>query len=295
MVTSPALPLSKLDRERGVVDAEHMERNVGNLLFALDQQIFPSRNRGQTVIGTRDSRADILADDIRTFYEENYLAMNAAIVVTGDFTIDEVKSVLARGLKWPPRVQPKPAEEPASPNVPSQTKALSWVTATAAAYLADGMDRQVCDAIGALIDMRLRRKLLVEESGASWTTVFCHENRGHKFLVSLAFTTTSAGNQLPTVMKALFADARRAPPTVAEKALLESHGKAIFGLMLARAPTLADALAKGAASANQSIEKGVEAELTPPRFDWPSMQQALTTSITEQNFVLIHFSPYEES
>jgi len=295
MVTSPALPMVKLDREKGVVDAEHALRNMTSMMWALDQQIFPSRNRGMTVIGTKDSRAEISLDDVRNFYELNYTPLNAAIVVAGDFQIDEVRRVLERSLLWPPKLPPPPADDPAVPNVPSSAKALSWVTATGAAYLVDGVEKQVCEAIGALIDMRLRKKVVIEEVAASHTAVFCHEVRGHQFIVSLAFTSTPLGNQLPTTMRQLFAEARKGPPTAAEKAALEAHARVAHGMMLARASALADKLSAGAAQPGTTIAEGTKRAVMQPRFDWSAMQQALLKSLTDQNFVLLHFSPFEES
>jgi predicted Zn-dependent peptidase len=294
MVTSPALPFASLDRERGVVDAEHEDRpDVANLGWAIDQLVFPAANRALTVIGTAESRAAITLDDLTSFYATYCAPPNTSVIVVGDVTLEEVRLVVERGLRGAPGGAPPPPEEPETPNLPAEAKGLSFVIVTAHGRLVDGFSPGACDAAAGLLEIRLRKKVIADEQLVSWVNAFCHKERGHDFLVMSVVTSSPESSQVPTWMREVMRESLSVPATAREKGLVETRRRVSTSWTRARPASFAWALAFAAARDDVPIADAVKEVTRPPPLDWASVPRLLSAAASDKNLAELHFSRFE--
>jgi zinc protease len=221
-ITSPALHWTKLEREKAVVLAEQELRNARTILWATDQLVFPSDNRGRNVIGSEKTRAGITNEDLVQFYARHYRTRNIIAVVVGDIVLDDAKALLTSSVLLPPQVAAPNHPPPAPPNLGSEAKTLAWTTATAVGYAVDEKaDDATCQAAARLVDYHVVKAVRLDDTVAQQSEVFCHRTRGHRFLVAVAFGTNALASQLPDLMDKAFKEATRptdvklvlAPPT----------------------------------------------------------------------------------
>ena len=85
------------DREREVVKEERRLRvdnqPYGNAIQTLDTLVADWPPYDHTVIGSMDDLDAATADDVLEFYRKHYVPNNAAVVVAGDVTVEEVKEM----------------------------------------------------------------------------------------------------------------------------------------------------------------------------------------------------------
>ncbi len=115
---------------RATLDAPSLERVRSERLMEILQQrdeasviaskrfaslLYGKGAYGNSVIGTADSVARISAEDVRRFYEQNYLPNNSSIVVAGDIDAQEALRLIERAFAdWQPG--PEPARPTVTPN-----------------------------------------------------------------------------------------------------------------------------------------------------------------------------------
>lgn len=295
MITSPALPFADLEREKGVVDAEHMDRpNAQSIGWAIDQLVFPAANQGLTGIGTRESRAAITLEELQAFYAEHYTAGNSAIVVVGDVELAEVKALVDQGLRSAPGVRGPALDVPEPANVPSEAKALSWITVTAHGRLVDGFSIGACEAAAEVLELRLRKKVFADERMPAWIDGFCHRQRGHDFMVLSVMTSSPESSLLPEWMKQIVRAAVRTPPTAREKALVEARRGATSRLTAARPSSYAWELTFAVSRDDLPIPEAVRAVTKPPRLEWGRVPALFAAAASDKTLVELHFSRFED-
>lgn len=293
MITNPALRLADLERERKVVDAEHIYHGVKSLLWAFDQQVFPSSNRGQTIIGTKPSRGNVTLDDLLAFYERHYVPSNTVVVVVGDLPLAEARRAVERSVLQPPEPPRHDEDRPPAPNVPSSSRILAWPTAVAVAYHLPDVEQGVCSDIARLLDLRLNERVRIKEPLASQAVVVCHRTRGTSFVVGVGLTRTLEGSRLPDLMKKTFLESKRVPPSSKERRLIKSRFAGELARLTNDPGELAMALADEAASREGDVEERLTALFRAPKLDWKAMRPVLEDSFVEDRHVLVQFSPFE--
>jgi zinc protease len=123
VVQHPAFPTAEVERQRASRIAELVQQReepeAVAAVAAVGALYGPEHPYGYSRLGTEPSVRDITREDLAGFWRENYVPSNAALVVSGDITRDELKALAeARFLGWP-RAEAAPAE----PGAPSTTRA----------------------------------------------------------------------------------------------------------------------------------------------------------------------------
>lgn len=294
MVTSPALPFASYDRERGVVGAEQYGRpDERSIMFAFDQQAYPSANGGLTVIGTEKSRASITIDDIEQWYATHYVPENAVLVVAGDVTVEQVKRVAAKGLRWPPKLAPPQRDVEETPNAPSEAKARSPITVTIHGRLVDGAAPGACEAAAGLLELRVRKRVIGDEALVADVGSLCHRQRGHDFMLLYVVTSSPESSQIPDWLKAIVKAALKTPPTAAEKALVEARHRTFAARVRSRPDVVADAIMRALAIDDWTPQQAAKAALSPPALRWADVPKLLAGAARDSALVELHFSRFE--
>jgi zinc protease len=294
MVTSPALPFSSFDRERGVVGAEAYGRpSEASIMFAFDQQAFPSANGGLTVIGTEKSRAAIAIEDIEQWYATHYVPENAVLVVAGDVTVEQVKRVASQGLRWPPKLAPPQRDVVETPNAPSEAKAQSWLTVTVHGRLVDGSAAGACEAAAGLLELRARKRVVGDEAMVADVGTFCHRQRGHDFLLLYVVTSSPESSQIPDWLKDIVKGAVKVPASAAEKALVEARRRTFAARARSRPDVVADQIMIELHVDDRTPQQAVEAAMSPPALRWADVPKLLAGAAQDSALIELHFSRFE--
>ncbi len=294
MVTSPALPFSSFDRERGVVGAEQYGRpDERSMMFAFDQQAYPSANGGLTVIGTEKSRASITIEEIEQWYATHYVPENAVLVVAGDVTVEQVKRVASKGLRWPPKLAGPQREVVETPNVPSEAKARSWLTVTIHGRLVDGAAPGACEAAAGLLELRARKRIVGDEAMAADVGTMCHRQRGHDFLLLYVATSSPESSQIPDWLKEIVKASVKQGPSASEKALVEARRRAFAARVRSRPDVVADQIMGALQIDDWTPQQAVNAAMSPPPLRWADVPKLLAGAAKDSALVELHFSRFE--
>lgn len=315
MVTSPALPLADLEREKAVVAAElavpppasGQGASVGDhetgacplgcsprMAWGLDQLAFPAPRQDLTGMGTTETRAAITLDDLQSFYAEHYTTRNSAIIVVGDVGLAEAKKLAEEGLRSAPGIPGPALDQPASANAPSESRSQSRITVTIQGRVVDGFPAGACLAAAELLELRLRKKVFADERMPAWVDGFCHHQRGHDFLVLSVVTSSPESSLLVDWMKELVRAASTARPSSRERALVESRRKALLRSTNANPSALGWAIALAISRDDLSIGDAVNTVVKPPRLDWGRVPALLSAASSDKALVELHFSRFEE-
>lgn len=291
-ITNPAIQLADIARERQVVDAEHFDFATKSLLWAFDQQVFPSANRGQTIAGTPASRANIEEADLSAFFERHYTPRNTVVVVVGDLSLSEVRALVEGAVLIPPAPLVASRVDAPVPNVPSSSRILAWPTSLVVGYHVGDTSERDCRDLAMLVDLRVAEQTRLAEPLASESQVVCHESRGTRFVLALLRSKTLSSSRLPDLVDDVFRRVRHTPPTLRERNIIQDRHTAQMRLLLAGPASLAQAVAEVAATARADLEERVEALFQPPTLKASSLRQVAAQYIDEAHQVRLQFSPY---
>lgn len=293
LITSPAIELADVDKERRIIAGEREVEQAEELLWALDQLAFPSENRGRTRLGSARSRASLGAEQLAAFYERHYTPANSVVLVVGDVEVSAVRGALERAVLQPP--VPAPARErlDVEPNVPASAKVRDDFTGTASGYALGDVDARLCEDVAALLELRVLERIRWRDSLASEASVRCERLRGQSFVVAYALAKDAFGSRLPDVLERVMEEARRRPPSKSERRVLLSRHRSLRARERAEPSRLADELSRRLFSLDGSLEENLSSHFKSPRLDWSDMRPVMERALRDERRVLVHFSPYE--
>lgn len=292
-ITAPALHWTKLEREKAVVLAEQELRNARTILWATDQLLFPSDNRGRNVIGSEKTRADITAEDLAQFYARHYRTKNIIAVVVGDLNLEDTKALLTTSVMLPPQVAAPELPASAPPNLGAEAKARSWTTATALGYAVDDKaDDATCQAAARLVDYHVMKAVRLDDTVAQQSEVFCHRTRGHRFLVAVAFGTNALASQLPELLDKGFKAASKGLVGSAKK-IVTARSRAEVDWLRTSPPDLATAIAMATGNPGGDLKTDVKLVLNPGRPNARKVKRLLSKTVQPKRRFLVHLSPFE--
>ncbi len=112
VIRRPMLPAASLERLRSERLNELIQqrdeasaiagKRFSNLLYA-------GGTYGNSVVGNPESVVNIKLDDVRRYYQSQYVANNTTVVVTGDIDADTIVALIERLFTdWPKKADPKP-------------------------------------------------------------------------------------------------------------------------------------------------------------------------------------------
>jgi zinc protease len=233
VVLHPAFPTAEVERQRAArIGALSQQRDNPELVAAVAGAgaLYGAKHPyGYGQLGTEPAIRAVTRDDLYQFWRRHYLPANAALIVAGDITLDELRSLAeARFGAWP-RAAPKPV----LPGDPDGTRArLVMVdkpdapqTALRVTQLAaqrktpDYPAMQVMNAaLGGLFSSRINLNLR-EEKGYSYGmfSAFRYDRTPGPFVIAGSVRTDATGAAVSEIFKELRA-IRATPLPAAELA-----------------------------------------------------------------------------
>ncbi|MGB0646536.1 MAG: M16 family metallopeptidase [Bradymonadia bacterium] len=97
----PVLSQAKLDNQRSVVKNErrqsYEDRPYGMVWLRMFEALYPKGHPyDHTPIGSHEDLSAATLDDVKAFFKEYYVPRNAVLTLSGDFEIDEAKTLIKR-------------------------------------------------------------------------------------------------------------------------------------------------------------------------------------------------------
>jgi predicted Zn-dependent peptidase len=119
----------KLDLQRDVVRNERRQsienRPYGKVELRMPELMYPpSHPYHHPVIGSHADLEAANVKDVRSFFEENYVPGNAALVVAGDVKASDVKDIAQRYFGFVPSASPNPPSKSPKPPMPKLDKVV---------------------------------------------------------------------------------------------------------------------------------------------------------------------------
>lgn len=225
--SNPALSLSPLNKELGVIDVEAVFFAHANLYWVAETVLFPG-NRGKApVIGTYGTRRNVTFKELADFYSQHYVPSNTTFLVIGAANRDQVEALLDEHVHWPPQLEDKaPVMEAMELNVPVSQSVPGRRTGVILGYHTPDLDGPACAGLAELLELRLTEEVVGAMALASGVSAHCTSMRGHALLLATAVSASYEGHMLPDLLDAAFSDAASKPATPNERALMQKRHRA---------------------------------------------------------------------
>jgi predicted Zn-dependent peptidase len=224
MVTSPAWELASVSAELGVLETEARYHGSEGTLSLVDRAVFPAPDQPGPLAGTRSSRSGLDADDAARFFSTRWIPSSMAIVFAGPLRLDEARAMVERSFRIPPALPseaPPPAED--EPLLGHEQKIPGGVNLTLVGYALRPEDVAACEAVAALVELRLALALQAEGPLLLGIAVGCPVLRGQPFVVATAYGTTLDVGDLPASLDGALRGLGTSPPTAAERAAVDAR------------------------------------------------------------------------
>ena len=294
-VTNPALTLSTLDRELGVVDVEAQLFSARGLPWLADLVLFPGNRGGPVVIGSTSTRWQLTFRDLTEFYAQHYVPNNATFLVVGDVSKAHVEQLLAEHVHWPPQPDVEaPRLAAMDLNVPVSQSVPGPLTGVIFGYHVPDLDDLSCEALSRLLELRLTSQIIAEDALASRVTVSCTSMRGHRLLLATTISGSFQGALLPDLLDQTFQSAASSPTSGKEAALIRRREEAQLRAAWADPGALANrlhvALLRGPGPARTAT---LQAMLRATRPSPGALQRAAQDAFMPDRRILVHLTPFE--
>lgn len=294
IVTSPAWERAPVESERRVIETEAGYHESEGLLSLVDRAVFPAPLQAGPLAGTAESRSALALDDAVRFFASRYAPSSVTFVFAGAVRLEEARALVERAFRIPPAL-PSEASPPAGepPSLPLQQKITGGLTATMLGYALDPRDRGACEAVAALVELRLSQDLQVEGPLLPGVFVLCPVLRGNPLILAAVYTSTFDAGDLPAALDAAFAAVGRTPPTAAERAVVDARLDREQRRMLSRPAALAERAAALVADAGDPRPLAVRLARSPLP-DAPALARLARRSFAREHRVLVHVSPLQQ-
>ena len=203
------------------------------------QSLYPNHPYGHPITGDKASLAALHASDCQRFYRRFYVQHNAKIVVVGDLTIKQVKSMTASLLSDLPKGLSAPALPMAPIMLKQRQERVNFPSQQSAIYLSQlGITRKNPDyyalmLVNHILGQAPMTSILFDEvrnkRGLSYSIYSYFQPLRFRgpFVVGLKTKSTSAEAAIKQVHRVL-ADFRQAGPTSSQLALAKSYYQGSF-------------------------------------------------------------------
>ncbi len=233
-ITNPALSLTPLNIEQGVIDVEANFFSQLGLFWLAESVLFPGNRGSVPVIGTRGTRRNTTFQDITDFYAQHYVPRNTTFLVVGDAQREQVEMLLEQHVHWPPQLEDEAAVMVSMDlNVPVSQSVPGRITGVIFGYHTPDMDGPACEGLAALLQFRLTEVVIGAKALASNVAAHCTSMRGRALLLASAASASYEGHMLPDLLEAAFAGAAARPATAKERGLIRKRGRARLRRVLA--------------------------------------------------------------
>jgi zinc protease len=290
-VTSPRLDRADVDRELEVVRHEQSDvGDSGGLAGLLEGAIYPG-GTGGTTLGSGATRDRITRADVITFFQATYASSAMTVVMTGAVRPESARALVDRAFLLPPSLPGEaPAPQAGTPALPATQKLRAPFLATVVGYEVAAADREGCEVLAALLELRLVVALTLDDQVVRVVTAGCQDVRGHAFLLALAYAPTAEAADLSEPLQTAFTDVGRRAPAAWEKQVVELRLERRHRRRAFSPADTADELAGEAARARTGDRTVLPAPAL--KVDGGLRELARRTFVPDRR-VLLHLSPFE--
>ncbi len=291
MVTSPAWERAGVGAELGVVETEARYHASEGLLSLIDLAVFPSPAQPGPLAGTTASRGSLDTEDAIRFFAARWAPSSMTLVLAGPVRLEEARALVERSFRIPPAL---PSEAPAAANdaplLGQQQKIAGGFNATLVGYGLDAADVGACEAIAALVELRLTLALQVDGPMLPGVGVGCPILRGTPFLVAAAYGTTLDVGDLPRALDDALQGVATAAPTPAERAVVDGRLAARERRMRLEPELVAERIAELVAFRGDA--RPLAARMPPGRLPDPAALRAFAArSLARERRIVVNVSP----
>ncbi|MCB9647692.1 MAG: insulinase family protein [Deltaproteobacteria bacterium] len=293
-VTNPAVTLSTLDKELGVVDVEAQMFSARGLHWLADLVLFPGNRGGPPVIGSTNTRWQLTFRDLTEFYAQHYVPNNTTFMVVGDVSKAQVELLLSEHVHWPPQPDVEAPQLAAMDlNVPVSQSVPGPLTGVIFGYHVPELDAPSCEALSRLLELRLTSEIIAEDALASQVSVRCTSLRGHRLLLATTISGSFQGAVLPDLVEETFASAASTPTSGKEVALIRRREDAQLRAAWADPGALANRLHPALLRSGPERTATLQALLHPSRPSPAALQRAARDAFKPERRILVHLTPFE--
>lgn len=144
MVFNSTIPSAKFDKEKGIV-SEEIGQSYDQSSYMADVHFASRFYRGTPyafqVLGTKQSIKNMPRSEVWDYYKSHYIPNNMTVMITGDFTRQEIKPIVEKylGAAVPGKLPCRPAYHPGWNEAPGIAKITFNYEKTKSIYLRTGM------------------------------------------------------------------------------------------------------------------------------------------------------------
>lgn len=222
-ITDPRLDPADIAREQAVVGREDFYGDDGPSVFELlEDALFAPEDAEAGPVGTPATRAQIGRTDLIRFFTEGYTTRATTVVLAGAITLEEARALVERAVMLPPAL-PEERLPPRAvpPKLPATSKLRAGFLAASVGYSIRPTDREACQPLAELVELRLLTELRLREPLVREVEVACTLLRGNPFLLAIAHGPSIEATDLPERIDAVLHRAASSPPDARERGLLE--------------------------------------------------------------------------
>lgn len=292
-ITSPQLPAKQLATERGVVDREGDHRAGHALVDYVEDAVFRAELPVGPTLGGEETRRGLTRDDLLAFFQRHYASDATTVIVSGAVTVEGARALARRGVLIPPALPGEVVPPRAfTPSLPVTTRRRARFIATVVGYALAPEDRAACQAVAAIVELRLHQATIVKEPLLRSVEVACLSLRGVDFVVAAGYSPTLQATDLPDLMELAFQEVSRRPVAPDERRVIEQRLDRTLGRLVDSPSALAERLAEAAARPRDGgATTAPEPAASLPA--GPALKAVVQRSFTPERRVLVHLSPFE--
>jgi len=291
-VTGPPLRGADLAREQGVISGEEAYHGGGEVLPLVEEVLF--RTGDPAPIGAPRTRDEITRADLAAFFRANYATTNMTVVVAGAITLEDARALVDSAVLLPPALPGEAAAPRAGlPLLPANEPVRAPLNATVLGYALEPGEPGTCEALAALLELRLLVTLQLEDPVLGGVGADCRVMRGVPFVLATAFSRSLDAGDLPPQIDEVFRKAKTRPMTLAEREILERRRGRTLDWVRDDPALLADAVAGLAAGPRPGDATPVE-ELERPLPPGGKLRETAVRSFSAGRRVQIEFSPFRQ-
>lgn len=293
-ITNPALTLSPLSIELGVIDVESVFFAPASLYWVAEVVLFPGNRGRMPVIGTYGTRRNATFEDIGDFYAQHYVPSNTTFVVVGDAERADVELLLEEHVHWPPHLEDEaPVLAEMDLNVPVSQSVPGPRTGVIFGYHTPDMKGPVCEGLAALLQLRLTEVIVGVKALASGVKAHCTTMRGRNLLLAAATSASYEGHMLPDLLEAAFTGAAARPATAKERGLIRRRGRSRLRRVAANPEDFAEHLGPALRLPPGTARTELLSSLVQNTLPGPAtLQKAARGAFVPSKRFLVHVTPF---
>jgi len=242
-------------------------------------------------LGTPGTRAAARRDDLLDWFGEHYLTSDTTVILAGAVTEPEARALLRRAFLLPPALpEEQVVPRPGAPLLPVTQRLAAPVLAVIHGYRLGPAERDACQPLAALVELRLLTALSIQEPLLSPVEVRCLLMRGADFLVAFGYAATLDAPDLPERVAQVFQEAATRVATPAERKVVQARLASLRRLAWHDPAALADEAALLASRGPEVVARPVPPDHVP--FDPVELRATARRAFVPERRLSFTLSPF---